>query len=70
MHKYNNLDHSMLTAMLAVRNLLGEQYDLWKVNADQEYHEERSNRDEDTDQFARLAITQPEVPRRKAASGR
>jgi protoporphyrinogen oxidase len=70
MHKYNNQDHSMLTAMLAVRNLLGGQYDLWKVNADQEYHEERSKRDEDTDEFARLAVTQPQVPRRKAASGR
>ena len=31
----------MLTAMLAVRNLVdGEQYDLWSVNADAEYHEE------------------------------
>lgn len=40
MHKYNNQDHSMMTAMLAVRNLQGEQYDLWKVNTDAEYHEE------------------------------
>ncbi len=34
LHKYNNQDHSMLTAMLAVRNLLGENHDLWSVNAD------------------------------------
>ena len=40
MHKYNNQDHSMLTALLAVRNLLGANYDLWQVNTEQEYHEE------------------------------
>ncbi|HKN85764.1 MAG TPA: NAD(P)/FAD-dependent oxidoreductase [Nitrospiraceae bacterium] len=41
LHRYNNQDHSMLTAMLAVRNLVdGEQHDLWSVNADAEYHEE------------------------------
>jgi protoporphyrinogen oxidase len=39
MHKYNNQDHSMMTAMLAVRNLGGGQFDLWKVNSDAEYHE-------------------------------
>ena len=41
LHRYNNQDHSMLTAMLAVRNLVfGEKHDLWSVNADQAYHEE------------------------------
>jgi protoporphyrinogen oxidase len=40
MHKYNNQDHSMMTALLAVRNLTGEHFDLWKVNTDAEYHEE------------------------------
>jgi protoporphyrinogen oxidase len=40
LHKYNNQDHSMLTAMLAVRNMLGEKHDVWSVNADCEYHEE------------------------------
>jgi protoporphyrinogen oxidase len=41
LHRYNNQDHAMLTGMLAVRNLIhGEKNDLWKVNADQEYHEE------------------------------
>jgi len=40
LHKYNNQDHSMLTAMLAVRNILGEKHDVWSVNADCEYHEE------------------------------
>ncbi|HXQ81029.1 MAG TPA: NAD(P)/FAD-dependent oxidoreductase, partial [Opitutaceae bacterium] len=40
MHKYNNQDHSMMTALLAVRNLKGQHFDLWKVNTDAEYHEE------------------------------
>ncbi|MEW5979806.1 MAG: NAD(P)/FAD-dependent oxidoreductase [Acidobacteriota bacterium] len=40
MHKYNNQDHSMMTALLAARNLSGDRYDLWKVNTDAEYHEE------------------------------
>jgi protoporphyrinogen oxidase len=40
LHKYNNMDHSMFTAMLAVRNTLGERHDIWTVNADCEYHEE------------------------------
>jgi protoporphyrinogen oxidase len=39
MHRYNNQDHSMLTAMLAVRNVLGEEHDLWAVNLDEDYHE-------------------------------
>jgi len=41
MHKYNNQDHSMMTAMLCVRNILAgkELYDLWRVNQDAEYHE-------------------------------
>lgn len=39
MHRYNNMDHSMLTAMLAVRNIQGKEYDLWQVNTDQEYGE-------------------------------
>jgi protoporphyrinogen oxidase len=40
MHRYNNQDHSMLTAMLAVRNILGEKHDLWDVNVERSYHEE------------------------------
>jgi protoporphyrinogen oxidase len=41
MHKYNNQDHSMYTAMLAVANLEGESHDLWQVNNDFDYHEEQ-----------------------------
>jgi protoporphyrinogen oxidase len=40
MHRYNNQDHSMLTGLLAVRNLFGEQHDLWEVNTERSYHEE------------------------------
>ena len=40
MHRYNNMDHSMLTAMFAVRNLFHERLDLWSVNVDDAYHEE------------------------------
>jgi protoporphyrinogen oxidase len=66
MHKYNNQDHSMLTAMLAVKNILGANYDLWQVNAEQEYHEEVTERDKTSEsEFAMLAATQPRVPRRR-----
>jgi hypothetical protein len=41
MHKYNNQDHSMLTAMMAVWNMRGAAHDLWSVNTDFEYHEEQ-----------------------------
>jgi len=39
MHRYNNMDHSMLTGLLAARNVLGESHDLWAVNADEAYLE-------------------------------
>jgi protoporphyrinogen oxidase len=39
MHKYNNQDHSMMTGLLAARNILGAKFDVWNVNADAEYHE-------------------------------
>ncbi len=40
LHRYNNQDHAMLTGMYAVRNLLeGESFDLWQINAEEEYHE-------------------------------
>jgi protoporphyrinogen oxidase len=65
MHKYNNQDHSMLTAMLAVRNIQGETYDLWAVNADPDYHEEVTGA-QGEDEFALLASQQPLVPERIA----
>lgn len=45
MHKYNNQDHSMLTAMTAVDNILGgisSKDNLWSINTEMEYHEEKS----------------------------
>ena len=47
LHKYNNQDHSMLTAIYAVENMLGlGQHDLWEVNTERSYHEEvRVSRD-------------------------
>jgi protoporphyrinogen oxidase len=41
MHKYNNQDHSMLTAMMTVENMSGATHDVWAVNTDFDYHEEQ-----------------------------
>ena len=40
LHRYNNQDHSMLSAMYAARNILGENNDVWNVNVERSYHEE------------------------------
>ena len=44
MHRYNNQDHAMMTALLTARNIIGGKkiYDAWLVNEDAEYHEERA----------------------------
>ncbi|MCG8589532.1 MAG: NAD(P)/FAD-dependent oxidoreductase [Proteobacteria bacterium] len=39
-HRYNNQDHSMLTAIYAAQNVAGAQHDVWDVNVDEDYHEE------------------------------
>jgi protoporphyrinogen oxidase len=58
LHRYNNSDHSMLTAMRAVENITeGAQHDLWAVNAESVYHEE-SSVDEDPYPYKRA----PETP--------
>jgi UDP-galactopyranose mutase len=44
MHRYNNMDHSMLTAMVAVDNVASgnqEKANIWEVNTESEYHEAR-----------------------------
>lgn len=44
MHRYNNQDHSMLTAMTAVENIcagITDKENLWAVNTEQDYHEQR-----------------------------
>lgn len=73
MHRYNNQDHAMMTAMLTVENILaGERiYDTWCVNEDAEYHEagdegaEKAlpNRSVTQDQAAALASVR-DVPER------
>jgi hypothetical protein len=45
MHRYNNQDHSMLTAMTVVDLILSGNPDkasIWSVNVEQEYHEQKS----------------------------
>ena len=44
MHKYNNMDHSILTAMTAVDNIIaGVKFkdNIWDINTEEEYHEEK-----------------------------
>lgn len=46
MHRYNNQDHSMLTAMTAVDNIVAgrtEKSNIWDVNTEQQYHEEKAS---------------------------
>ena len=46
MHRYNNQDHSMLTAMVAVDNIVAGRTDksnLWAVNTEQDYHEAKES---------------------------
>ncbi len=80
MHRYNNQDHAMMTAMLTAQNILaGERlYDTWCVNEDAEYHEagdegaEKSLPDRqqvNQDQAAALASVR-EVPTRISGSDR
>jgi protoporphyrinogen oxidase len=43
MHKYNNADHSMLSAMVAVENIINgvkSKHNLWAVNTEDQYHEQ------------------------------
>jgi hypothetical protein len=48
MHRYNNQDHSMKTAMLTAENIAtGSHHDVWSVNVEEEYHEEASPSDDD-----------------------
>ncbi len=57
MHKYNNQDHSMMTALCAVQNILGAQYDLWAINTEPEYHEEK--KEESATELRRPAYAEP-----------
>jgi protoporphyrinogen oxidase len=69
MHKYNNQDHAMMTAMLCVENILADAklYDLWQVNQDAEYHEAGAAVSEESDGTAlrlvptRVVTASPEL---------
>ena len=77
MHRYNNQDHAMMTAMLTVENILAgtRVYDTWCVNEDAEYHEAGDEGAENqvparpvsADQAAALASVR-DVPQRAAAN--
>ncbi len=50
MHRYNNQDHSMYTAMLTAENIAtGSHHDVWSVNVEEEYHEESTSDASSTD---------------------
>jgi len=59
MHKYNNQDHAMMTAMLTARNIVaGEtKYNVWAVNEDGEYHESGEARTESASEISRVVAT-------------
>jgi hypothetical protein len=73
MHKYNNQDHSMLTAMTAVENILNEvksKDNLWSINTETDYHEEKQGQDEITGRKAgalNAATTVGNIPERQQA---
>ena len=58
MHKYNNQDHSMMTALLAVKNIQGGTYNLWNVNSDAEYHEEAKEGEDKTGRLMPSRVSQ------------
>ncbi len=63
MHRYNNQDHAMMTAMLTVENILAEAriLDIWCVNEDAEYHEAGDEGAEKAIAAARVAITEDQA---------
>jgi protoporphyrinogen oxidase len=69
MHKYNNQDHSMMTAMLCAENILAGKnlYDLWQVNQDAEYHETQA---EETNSPGASGLRMAPLPVAPGLSGR
>ena len=62
MHKYNNQDHSMYTALLTVENIFGADHDVWTVNVEEEYHESGSTGRDAPVLPRRTAETGPDLP--------
>ncbi len=67
MHKYNNQDHSMYTAMLTVENIHGAHHDIWSVNVEEEYHESTDGPSEVSE--GRTGRAAPIIPRRATQVG-
>jgi protoporphyrinogen oxidase len=61
MHKYNNQDHAMMTAMLTVQNIVAERklFDIWQVNQDAEYHESGNAGEQTGASGLRMVPTRP-----------
>ncbi len=57
MHRYNNQDHSMYTAMLAVDNIFGARNDIWSVNVDSDYHEIKQTDSKSHDRTAPIFLS-------------
>ncbi|HEV2752721.1 MAG TPA: FAD-dependent oxidoreductase, partial [Solirubrobacteraceae bacterium] len=70
LHRYNNSDHSMLSAMRAVDNILhGTGHDIWEVNVESVYHEEATD-EEDLQPYKEAPVTpslREELAHREAA---
>ncbi len=64
MHKYNNQDHAMMTAMLTVKNILADQrcYNVWCVNQDAEYIESISTDDKQQELGMRSVPSKIKLP--------
>jgi protoporphyrinogen oxidase len=62
LHKYNNQDHSMVTAMLAASALMGGKGDPWLVNVEDDYHETGDDLSQIAADLPALLAAQPAVP--------
>jgi protoporphyrinogen oxidase len=75
MHKYNNQDHAMMTAMLTAKNIVAGQklYNVWDVNGDAEYHESGSAGQEEAASGIRMVperLVEPAPAKARAATAR
>ena len=70
MHKYNNQDHAMMTAMLCAKNIVAgeELFDLWQVNQDAEYHEAGKAGEQQTTGATGLRMVPTKVKEEKVAA--
>ena len=69
MHKYNNQDHSMLTALLTVENIVDDAgHDVWAVNVDEDYHEEQHDSSHSGRTYGPTGRDAPVLPSRSATT--